>query len=533
MKRIYYLLLITSSLISYDLIGQAYDDYDFLDINNVKIPIFSRGDLFRSGLNGSYKAQIPKNTNTNTIFVQDVWFGGKDQYQELRIAGQGHLKNGISEIDFAIGPVSTSTTPEHASKYNHVWKISKSEIEQHIANFNSPGYHIPDDILTWPAHGDTEHGEASHLAPFVDVNNNGTYEPQLGDYPKIRGDQALFVIFNDARHEHNSSHGQKIFAEVHVMLYGYNAPYNDFLDNSFFVHYEFYNRSSNYYFNDFYISQFLDFDLGFYFDDYIGTHVTKNIAYVYNGDHIDESSYGNFGYGENPPAFGWVLLNQNYTSTMAHRYDPANKTGLPQTAAEMHLANQGLFKDGTPMYHGYPDGYIGTETTKFIYSGSSDPNFSENWTEITDGNSPTARQMLASTTVHDFGPGDKFCLDYAGVFSRDNTSDIQYQLEHLFSDVDGVQSVYNFENFDCTEHLLTVQTNEHKALNIEFNNQELTITRLNKTNKTYAFQLVNTLGQIVSKATLEPNADFKTINLHHLTPGVYFIPQYNFKFVKH
>ena len=52
------------------------------------------------------------------------------------------------------------------------------------------------------------------------------------------------------------------------------------LENSFFVHYDIFNRSENLTYADFYVAHFLNFDLGFYRDDYIGTHVTKNIAYA-------------------------------------------------------------------------------------------------------------------------------------------------------------------------------------------------------------------------------------------------------------
>ena len=45
--------------------------------------------------------------------------------------------------------------------------------------------------------GDTSLGQAPYLAPFVDVDYDGLYNPALGDYPDVMGDQAIFFIFND------------------------------------------------------------------------------------------------------------------------------------------------------------------------------------------------------------------------------------------------------------------------------------------------------------------------------------------------
>ncbi len=529
MKQFYLLLLITSTLTSLNLNAQVTDAFKFLDINNMKIPLFSRGDIFRPGINNSHIAQMPKGEITKTIFTQNMWLGGRDQHNELRIAAQLFTQNDLGNIEYAIGPASHSNVQEFESKYNHVWKVNKTEIEEHIANYNNPTYIIPEDILNWPAHGDIAHGEASNLAPFVDVNSNGMYEPNLGDYPKIRGNQALFAMFNDVNPDDLNSGGQKAYVEVHVMLYGYTDPYTDFLENSYFVHYDIYNRSENLTYTDFYTAHFLDFDLGYPFDDYIGTHVTKNIAYVYNGDADDE---GFFGYGEKPPAFGWALLNQDFLSTRMINYLIDAKSGYPFTSLEKYYVMQGLFKDGSPVYHGNT-GWTGEETTKFIFSGSSHPQFSEHWDEITIGYSPNARQMTASTVSHNFGPGDKICLDYAGVFSRDYTSDTQHQLNHLFADVDGVQNIYNFENFECATHPLSIQIPEGKILDIFATNSELTITKQNGYNKPVQGHIINALGQKMFNFELQPNEFEKIIDISYLAPGVYFATNYAVKFIKH
>jgi len=521
MKKIYNILFIALSLPISSIYAQ--DEYQHLDINNIKVPLFSRGNLFRESLHGSHGAEFPSGSSSNVIFSQSLWFGGLDQNQELRIAGQKYFGYGLNGYDHFIGPVSQSTTPESLSAYNKVWKISKNEINAHISNYNNLSYTIPTDILTWPAHGDVSLGEAQNLAPFVDVNQNGIYEPYLGDYPKIRGDQALFAIFNDANKTHSEFNGQKVHAEVHVMLYGYEDPYVDFLDNSFFVHYEIYNRSENLSYSNFYISQYIDHQLGYYMDNYIGTHVSKNIIYAYNGDNYDESSIG---YGAKPPVFGWVLLNQDYTSTMSH-YNDLSKNGIPINPSQVYNAMQGLYNDTTSMV------YASTTTpTKFIYPGNTNPLFSDNWTEPLSGNEPESRRTTASTVVYDFGPGDKICLDYAGVFSRDNTPDYNHQINQLFADVDGVQSVYDYENFDCNNQVLTVNETPLNALSFFVKDHTLMVNRPTETAENFQIHIVNSLGKILLSSTLKPSESQKAIDISHLPSGIYFIPNHNFKFVK-
>jgi hypothetical protein len=99
------------------------------------------------------------------------------------------------------GPISTTqayNTLAYSNEYHDaIWKVSKAEILDHQANVQNPGYAVPAAIANWPGNGDTSLGIAAQLAPFIDLNGNGLYEPSLGDYPDIRGDEAVYVITND------------------------------------------------------------------------------------------------------------------------------------------------------------------------------------------------------------------------------------------------------------------------------------------------------------------------------------------------
>lgn len=510
-------------LITTYVFGQSTDAVEYLDINNLKIPLYSRGDMFRLKINDS---EMPDGANATVTYRHNLWLGGVDQYNELRIsAPQYELGK-----EMFIGPVSSSNYEHVFSPYNKVWKISRSEIEYHKSNYDSPSYTIPEYIQTWPAHGDVSKGEAFHLAPFVDINGNSIYEPELGEYPEIRGDQALFTICNDMAETHKGSYGRKIGVEVHVMLYAYNNFGMDYVENTYFVHYDIYNRSENLTYNDFYIGHNFQFALGYSYDDLVGTHIGRNMIYVYNGDSHDELAgvvfYG--GYGTNPPAFGWVLLNQNLTSSIRQITIPDYPNGLSSSPQQYYLALQGLFNWGSPIYYG--KGFIGFSNTqmptKYMYSGDSDPNFTEPWYD----NDPTIRNMTGSTQVHNFNPGDKICLDYAGVLSADYVPPLM-QVKRLFEDVDIIQSVYDYQNYTCDNKALNQDELSNPDLKLWVDGNILHIQSSNdKLSET--FTIYNSLGQ--SLGVYQVDSDLIQIPMNQWNSGVYFLKSgiKSYRFVK-
>ncbi len=69
-----------------------------------------------------------------------------------------------------------------------------------------------------------------HGAPYIDVNHNGIYEPQI-DTPGVRfADQTIFICMTDGfPGEHKIGEGfgggtAPMFAEVHLTAWAYNRP---------------------------------------------------------------------------------------------------------------------------------------------------------------------------------------------------------------------------------------------------------------------------------------------------------------------
>jgi len=111
------------------------------------------------------------------------------------------------------------------------------------------------------------------------------YTPSLGDYPAIRGDQAIFFIMNDDLEKHTESKGVPLGVEILGMVYAYSST-DSALNNTIFLSYVLRNKSTTNY-KDFYFGFWCDYDIGFAKDDYVGCDTLLNLGFGYNGKEID------------------------------------------------------------------------------------------------------------------------------------------------------------------------------------------------------------------------------------------------------
>ena len=472
------LLLIAALMAACNVAAQWHPEAE-IDINNVKTTLFGTGNFFRmrGGENTDQGYFVPSNDIKSTIFQNTLWIGGLDADDSLHLAAVRF--NQVGE-DFWSGPLrvtDASTDIFNVMNYHHVWKVSRAEIEALIAN---PGGDIPEDILTWPGNGNVADGFAATLAPFVDVDGDGVYDPRNGDYPDILGDMALFCIYNDSFDydddgivEHTESGGGALGIEVHCMLYGFNAPEDEKLNNTLFMRQWIYNRSANDY-HDVYVGYWTDYDIGYASDDYNGCNVQNGYYYGYNGSPIDGAGQPE-AYGPNPPSqvimilggptmiadgldnpkydsnghqivdesinglgFGDGIVDNERLGMTAFVYHDNNATvnGDPENAQQYYNLMQAKWKNGEPMMYGgtgvpnWP-GTVGPEC-KFMFPDDSDPynwgtggiipngGYNQNnyyWCELTgDNGGPNAvgdRRGLASSGPFTFGSGTVQIIDRA------------------------------------------------------------------------------------------------------------------------
>ena len=295
-------ILLLSMLCSFALASTGQQPpFSRCNVNNVNATIIGDGScytyFFYSSLSECPIWEVPAGSGKNTVFQHTLWFGGLDTNDSLHLSG---FRFGQIGTDYWTGPLRTtdaSTDLMSMLKYYQVWNLTSAEINDFIAHHGEPGYETPDDILTWPAHGDGDF--AANLAPFVDVDGDGHYNPEAGDYPDIMGDQCLFFIFNDSYADHTESHGGKLGLEVHAMVYAYDNIKDEALYNTAFVNYQFFNRSA-YDYHDVYLGLWSDWDIGYMGDDYVGCDVQRGACYAYNATPFDGSGEPD-SYGDNPP----------------------------------------------------------------------------------------------------------------------------------------------------------------------------------------------------------------------------------------
>ena len=405
--------------------------------------------------------EVPANSGKETIFQHTLWFGGLDATDSLHLAA---LRYGQVGRDYWSGPLKTTDASIDlmtALKFHRFWNLTRTEINNFIAHHDEAGYEIPEDILTWPAHGEGNY--ATNLAPFVDVNNDGQYNPADGDYPDIKGDQCLFSIFNDNFNAHSESGGGSIGLEAHLMVYAYDNPNDEVLNNTVFISYKFFNRSANDY-HDVYLGLWTDWDIGYLYDDFVGCDVQRNSCFAYNGLPVDGSNEPN-AYGDNPPVQVLTVLAGPYsdanerlgmTGFMYHNnYTGSN--GDPKTAEDYYNYLRGFWMNGQPMLYGgnaYDSGTIDLPC-KFMFPGDSDPeNIGTNgiqppgygtngvyWTEEQCGNIPYDRRGLASIGPFSFPSGSMQDLDYAMITVWKN--DTQSAMERKSDFIDYVKTLFN------------------------------------------------------------------------------------------
>jgi len=446
MKTIYYLKPLAFFCLSFLFIFNSLAQADCLPPsrtteisgNNIRTALSNNGTLFHRG-GGIAGFTVPKNSGKTTIFSSTIWLGGLDEQDSLHVAAMLFNQNGN---DFWTGPISDAGAPTGA-RYDRFWGVSKEQIEYHKLHYADSGYEMPESIATWPAHGRAQDGESWNLAPYKAVNGSGRYTPELGDYPEIRGDYAVYFIMNDRCGRHSESGGTAFGIEILCMVYAYDSP-DSALYNTLFLSYVVRNKSAKNY-KDFYFGFWTDFDIGYAYDDYVGCDTLLNLAYGYNGYEIDGSGQS-WAYGAIPPAQGTMFLNHKMNAFVYHNNDNS-PFGNPNTAIHYYNYARAIWKDGTPMTYG-GNGYNpgSTDYTNFMFSG--DPATQTGWTEVSEGNVPNDRRGLMSAGPLTLPAGKSLCFDMALPFARDYEGNHLTSVTLLKQRAQAIQQFYDNQNFE-------------------------------------------------------------------------------------
>jgi hypothetical protein len=471
-----------------------------IDANNINAPVEADGFLFHNNTtNASF--EVPKLSGKYCIYASNLWMGGLDQNGILHLAAQTYKQNGT---DFWPGPLTTNGSTLPPSTWNNIWHIDRASIDNHITNYNTQGYQMPQDIIDWP--GRLSNGVNQIFAPFVDYNNNGTYDPSYGDYPNVLGDEALYLMYNDKYAAHGETGAIPIEAEVYSTVYAYNSTGSNLLDNTVFVRHRIRNRSQINTYNNFYVGIWNDFEIGYYADDLIGTDINRNMVYGYNASNVDSI------YGNNPPAIGVKILNHNLHNSMFYDNTGVNFYGNnPNSSNHYYNYLRSLWKDDMPLNYGLEGYQTSLGSTNFCFSGNTDPNFTQSW----DMTTPKDYRIIGAAGPFTIVPNGYITIDVAYIYAKGNNGN---SLPELGIAADVVQNFYTatINSMEDNAKINDIQIYPNPAQDFI----AITSHQLLKSNT------IVSIYDITGKLILEEDALMNNkliLNVSTLNAGVYFV----------
>jgi type IX secretion system substrate protein len=378
---------------------------DSVDINNINAAVMVHGDMWYDPATETPRCSFPNGSGKNIGFAAALWMSGFDGGNNLHVAAQTYRQNGS---DYWPGPLDGADTLTYATSHDwaKIWKVTRKEI-QVFQLLSAMGTANPTNtaavIWEWPGKGSTSaKGNGGvpltvvqDMAPFIDINGNGIYEPTLGDYPDVKGDQALWWVYSDNGPTHTETNGKPLGIEVHAMAYAYKrwTP----IDNVIYYQYNIKNKSANTY-HSFRTGQWADVDLGYYLDDFIGCDTVREMGIIYNGNATDAI------YGTNMPIAGVIMRPMSGVTgggSFMYYNNDTSILGNPTSPVQYDNYLRSEFRDGSHATYDFTGAGIPTNghgagpATDYVFSG--DPGISSQWSECSSGNTPGDRRFILTT----------------------------------------------------------------------------------------------------------------------------------------
>lgn len=424
MKRLYIIIIASVALYSNRLYAQIpFNTMDSININKINAAVLVHGDMWWDPVSQTSRAFFNNTRRANVNFASAIWMSGYDAGNNLHVSAQTYRQDGNDYWPGPLtggGPVSYRTSHDWAK----IWKVNRTDIQYFQALSTHTFGNTPQSILTWPGKGNTyAQGNAGmplsitgDMAPFVDLNGNGNYEPLLGEYPDIRGDQALWWLFNDNGANHAQSKGLPLGVEVRAMSYGYKR--NTLIDNVVYNDLTIVNKSANNY-HDMRLALFSDVDLGYFKDDYVGFDSVWRMGICYNGTNDDGGSAGHpvSSLGSNPPMVGLTMIvlpgdaGTAYVPVGSFGFYYNDNSGFGNPKIDSHYNNyiRARFANGTH----FKD-YAGNDVNYFY---PDDPSNTTGWSECSTNSLPNDRKIVMSSNSFSLNAGSNTHIVFAMILA--------------------------------------------------------------------------------------------------------------------
>lgn len=255
----------------------------------------------------------------------------------------------------------TNALRQHPANWTSFHNMTTSMANTHKQDFKKSGYIMPPAIKNWPASYKNP-GFPSLLAPFSDVNANGEYNPELGDYPFVPGNRQWLTLCSDSlSRQFTGQNSQGL--ELSVMWF--TPEKEDSFPGTLFYRTTLCNRGSQD-IQKLSISAVADFGIGDASDDFMATDVKHNAIVGFNGPGNDNV------YGASWPgvAVGWLSEPAKQSIYFLNTTDAPH--GRPVYKGDYFLLSKGYWKTASPLSFGN-SGLDGSPVASFVYSNGSDP----------------------------------------------------------------------------------------------------------------------------------------------------------------
>ncbi|PLX14787.1 MAG: hypothetical protein C0599_18105 [Salinivirgaceae bacterium] len=533
------------------------ENQKFLDVNNVEAAYNIRNSIFWD-LSGNAYYKVPKEQDASSIFATSIWFGGKDSEGELHISADRFDQEHV----FNAGPLrlaDAGTDEVVTDQFNRIWKLDRATIENFKYRYEQGQiedgtWPIDFNIASWPAHG--PEGYAENLAPFIDANNDGVYNPMDGDYPDIEGDQMLYWVMNDVYDGRtpidNFNESPALGIEIHCKAWANvyedaNSEELEAINNATFLDVEFINRSDTTY-TDFYAALCSDADLGYAFDDFIECDVLNHAFFAYNGD--DDDDVSGPGYGNYPPAQAFMFLDAPvqysipdvdtgiYMSSFMYYQNGGDDVGDPVFASDYYNYMNAKWKDGTDLTFG-GNGIDETDVAcRYMFPGNSDMTYNIGtggvevpdwniWAMYNNGSTPVDVRGVAANGPYTLEPGQKITYRFAFAWARDEepsgSFSSYFKLKSIMPYFHQWQRTGEFpSNYNFTIVPVGINPQPASALGVELypNPASSSVTlKCNAENAIYSIYSLS--GKVMKSGRILNNSEM--VSLDNINPGLYIV----------
>jgi Secretion system C-terminal sorting domain len=511
--------------------------------NQIKA-FYGTGSLFSNGPDGGLQPFVDQSTSPSTIYTVGLNIGAVDPGGNLYMANRNYYTNGASS--YYSGPFdydgSGQLIETNCSAWDRQFQVSGSDIAQFLMDLptltiQTAIQNYPS-IMGWPGRGNpyfstiysyTLPNSNIGLAPFFDSNNDGNYNPMQGDYPEVQlaGNQRFVPTefgWSVFRTSGGITPNRNPYIEIHQTIWGFDCPNDPVLQRTIFTSQKFIHRGFENY-DSTTIGYFIDYDIGCYVDDYMGTMPTKNAVIGYNADPTDGESGFNCQIPTfeeiAPPVQSAVFLNQTldksiYVNNSSIGNVPA-ATIDPFIDTDIMAILNGYWLDNSPLTYG-GNGYGGPEPTDYVFpSDPSDPN---GWSECTANLSFGDRRLYAT---HKFGlwqPGGIHEMTLAWITTFE--PDLPCGLGQTGAHIDYIQGLYNTGLSNLCSPVNS--TSQITQLDITVTpvpaQNEITINYGDT--KVLNINLLSMDGRLVRQVA-QPDATQTTLPVHDLVPGFYMV----------